>query len=68
MTELASQLARQQDDNALLRQQMQETAQNLAQEIARLERDHATLLTSRSWRITRPLRWAVDLTRKAGKA
>lgn len=68
MTELASQLARQQDDNALLRQQMQQTAQNLAQEIARLERDHATLLTSRSWRITRPLRWAVDLTRKAGKA
>lgn len=68
MTALAAQLARQQQDNALLRQQMQETAQNLAQEIARLERDHATLLASRSWRITRPLRWAGDLTRKAGKA
>lgn len=67
ITELTAQLARQQQDNALLRQQMQETAQNLAQEIARLERDHATLLASRSWRITRPLRWAVDLTRKAGK-
>ncbi|TAG35676.1 MAG: glycosyltransferase [Polaromonas sp.] len=65
--ELASQLAHQQQDNAALRQQMQEIAQNLAQEIARLERDRATLLNSRSWRITRPLRWAGSLTRKVGK-
>ncbi len=65
--ELASQLTHQKQDSAALHQQMQETAQNLVQEIAWLERDRATMLNSRSWRITRPLRWAGNLIRKAGK-
>ena len=31
--------------------------------LARQKHDHAALLSSRSWRITRPLRWLAELTR-----
>ena len=40
----------------------------LTAQLARQQQDNAMLLTSRSWRITRPLRWVGDLTRRARKA
>ncbi|MBV5299901.1 MAG: PIG-L family deacetylase [Rhodoferax sp.] len=51
----------QQQQIGLLSQKIDEMATHLAQQ----QQDHAALLGSRSWRVTRPLRWLTGITRNS---